>query len=415
MIELTPSMLLPVRDVGTVDDFIWLMKQPVRREDLRIVSFFSTDEVDVIQRLRSAAGDQLLEAIPGQSTEKITKFVEGKVAVFIGHIEGESYVARDAASQIVGQIQLEGIAEIGLRESGMPLMLGCTSFKACQLPSGLLSPIRDTTIASQLSDFFRASTYGDMLLALGSSANPLVVTRELIKGEVNQLRIRLQTLSELEQGTKPVAFGGRLAVMVTSAPEMIKFAEAMVFWYVIAAMFGPWLWSGLKRQLPILPNPRGSFIRYISAWTGRALFFAIFAPFVFLYVAFVVLSGYWKDLDSCLEGLWGSPVVMGSLVSSTFKGFYTRGFNSPDRHSITLASVLVVSIILVVSLFVYGVWDPMVATPFVYLINDFDYSNVSITWHMLVMLQLFLSLLLFGWCLLASIALAGAMKIRLLS
>ena len=217
--EVTPSLWLRISE-ATVEDGKHLLDLSFDPADMRVGSFFDeAADVESVEALRTAAGTTSFRNIG--SAEEALEFVgksRGKVVALIGHVEDQQFVVAGLNGETF-RVDIASLVEVADRRDVSLLLLGCDT-AAIEAASGVSGRINSIAVASQLRQAVAAGTYGEFLSAMGTPANPLVLSREML-GRAQMIvgtRLRREARGQ-RAGVVSVQASPKLALLQTRNAE----------------------------------------------------------------------------------------------------------------------------------------------------------------------------------------------------
>jgi hypothetical protein len=133
--------------------------------------------------------------------------VSGKIALVLGHVEGEELVLRRARGEAALRFGIADLQALAAERDVSLLVLGC---ETARLPvSGFEGVAHSLDVARQLETALQATTYADFLGALGSADVPLVIEASAAS------RAHVVIAARLERDQAAQAAGAGLASRAT--------------------------------------------------------------------------------------------------------------------------------------------------------------------------------------------------------
>ena len=177
--EVTPSLWLTVSE-DAIDDVKHLLDLAFDPNDVRVASLFDLEaDGESVGALRKAAATTTYKNI--ETAEDALSFVRakrGQIVALVGHVEDQHFVVQGLTSEKF-RVSISSLMDAAERRGVSLLILGCDTAEI-QAGAGLAGRVNSVALASQLHDALHVTTYSDFLSALGSTANPLVASRDVL-------------------------------------------------------------------------------------------------------------------------------------------------------------------------------------------------------------------------------------------
>lgn len=193
------------------DELKWALQQPLHRTGIEVVSLFDEADADVLRALDDSVGN-LHRPRAQASAQALADSIRGqrqKSVFVVGHVEGDSFVVRDAAGVRKNSIPISELEDAAREADSTIFMLGCET-GVCSVSSGPIVPVNALDLAAGLREAIRQQTVGDALSALSSNGGDMLIRPDI----VNPIRTVMhaeQKADALESKAKVVVRVGMLA------------------------------------------------------------------------------------------------------------------------------------------------------------------------------------------------------------
>jgi hypothetical protein len=178
--EVTPSLWLKISE-ETIEDVKHLIDLSFAPKDMRVASLFDeAADGESVAALRTAAESTKFKNI--ETAEDALAFVgekRGQIVTLIGHVEDDHFVVQGLTEEKF-RVPLASLIETAERKDVSLLLLGCDTATVAAAGAGIAGRVNSIALASQLRTALSATTYGDFLAALGTPANPLVLSTNVL-------------------------------------------------------------------------------------------------------------------------------------------------------------------------------------------------------------------------------------------
>lgn len=323
MAELYTGVFVEV-SAGYVDLLTWILQQPLRAADVRVVTLLHPTDVDVLRKIDNAVGDAHLPS-GARSTDEIIQTVKRqkeKTIFIIGHVEGDKFVIRDPSGKIEKKISISDLENAAKDVDTSLFLLGCGA-GLCSSSSGFIGEVNAFDVTEGLRRTVQQQSFGEALSVLaGYSGDTLV--RPSLEDSV-RASISAERLASTKYNKAPVYFMvTRVSTISEERSEELasriipsvstRIQNTYLFGLLVLVISAPFIrrqWRGIRG---ITPRFGHRPLARILIGVVRALAVLSLMPFAAAVSAFVVLFPWWVTVVN----LYSHEHVVPTLIAAIF-------------------------------------------------------------------------------------------------
>ena len=305
LMEKYPGIFVEIGEVNGVE-VAWALEQTLNRAKIRVISLMDATDVDVLERIDQAVGEFHINAGPKASGDiaDLVKAHRHRTIFVVGHVEGDSFVIRDATGNLRNTIAFAKLETAARKADASLFMLGCSA-GAKSTASGFIDPVNAFRVAEGLKQAIAQPSIGDALSALSANSADLVVRPQLIDS-VRVMLIAEQNAVAVEQKIAKLSYGVmRFTTISKSRAEELdaRIIPGIPSWIQVTYVVGGFLllfsvrailrdWRSIRA-----PAPRFGYrpLAHIAVKGIRTLGFLALMPFACL-LGFLMVIGAWGML-----------------------------------------------------------------------------------------------------------------------
>jgi hypothetical protein len=329
VIEVHPGLNFAVKSSRELNDVFWLMEKKLNKDDLRFISLFDSDDIDIVNNIDKVSGEFHipLTQLQKQSLDSNFKKLSNRIVFIIGHIEDDAFVVRKADNSIAAKFDVADLEEVAQRHRVTLVLLGCQTAKISKA-SGFVTPIRDTIIAQGITDALRAKNYGQMLSSFARAETPFIARAEV----TNQVKLNVDLSFEQDRraATNQVLTLRTVRIFTVSragAARIFLFLPAWIHQFYLGLMTLSVFsfrgaWRKFKGKWLLVPKFRINSFKSLLHHTVRVISFILFLPIYNLFlmiskVPTLLLVAFFLFDGACFFGIFGYLIKNGQKKSQT--------------------------------------------------------------------------------------------------
>jgi len=315
--ERSPGIFFPI-DNAAAQKLASLLERPLDKTKTRVISLFDDTDADVLRALDDATGElhDAAGLVPAQKLRELLAAGRQRTLMVVGHIEGGSFVVRDAAGLVRNRIAIADLEAAAVQSESTLLLLGCGA-GAIGRSAGFVGTVNALHVVKSLRAALDSTSLGDALSALARGSGDFV----LHPGLEDALRAQWQLdRITVRPGTGPL---DRAAIL---APSVARQAELEA--RVVPGIPSEWQKLYAAGWVVLVACGRGAWRRWRSTWRPAPSFrrkpFTFAAVYGTRYGSFLLLMPivFLGLLILCL-GTWGLGLLaLGSSLPAAATGGY---------------------------------------------------------------------------------------------
>jgi hypothetical protein len=294
VIEVHPGLNFAVKSSSELNNVFWLMEKKLNKDDLRFISLFDSDDIDIVNNIDKVSGEFHIPStqLQKQSLDSSFKKLSNKIVFIIGHIEDDAFVVRKADNSIAAKFDVADLEEVAQRHRVTLVLLGCQTAKVSRA-SGFVTPIRDTIIAQGITDALRAKNYGQMLSSFARAETPFIARAEV----ANQVKLNVDLSFEQDRRAATAQAFTITSVRISTvsrvgAARIFLFLPAWIHQFYLGLMTLSIFsfrgaWRKFKGKWLLVPKFRINSFKSLSHHTTRVISFILLLP---IYNLFLMIS-----------------------------------------------------------------------------------------------------------------------------
>lgn len=199
VIQFRPGLTFGVKSSTEIDNAIWFMAKPVKKDYLRVISLFDPDDLDITNLFSKTAKNIniSLSKILNNSMAFTLSHLKDKIVLIVGHIEDKAFVVQRADGSVVAKFPISTLEQEAKKYNVILILLGCEATSVSKA-SGFVKPVRDVVVAQRIEKALKAENYGQMLSALATPETPIMV-RSAVADQV-RLIIEISIWQDIRAG-----------------------------------------------------------------------------------------------------------------------------------------------------------------------------------------------------------------------
>ena len=289
VIQFPPGLTFGVKSSTEIDNAIWFMAKPLKKDYLRVISLFDPEDLDLTNLFNNAAKNVNItfDKILKNSMGFTLSHLKDKIVFIVGHIEDKAFVVQRADGSIVAKFPISILDQEAKKYNVTLILLGCEATSVSKA-SGFVKPVRDVVVAQRIEKALKADNCGQMLSALATPETPMIVRSAV----ADQVRLIIEI--SISQDIRTV---GRIFTLTYRPTTILAVAESGLFpWlnslvvlYVLSIFTFKKTWRQFKQKWPTpRTNPPGfqSLLYQVLRIAVFIVLLPLFTALIFLWLYF---------------------------------------------------------------------------------------------------------------------------------